>query len=403
MSHGLFGARALQSRLMYTLLRTIALAATATALMFACGDDDPKSQPAREAGTDANTASNQIDASVQEAGTDASTASNQIDASASKIDASANEVDARAQQADAAQNQADARTEEQPSAFALRFRYTAGDRLLRCGDTLMGQGLDGKNTVDINDLRFFVSDLRFLDKDGKEVALTLDRNEFQLSHEAGFVSLVDLTSNDVGGCTADAFPDSEGTKRVHEAITGTALVGKVASVRFNVGVPQAVMKKAVQENTAEGQPSPLGDLQWPWSLGWRHFVLNFGLKNEAGGSGIGFVHLGSFDCAAAKTDLALADRDSCTYVNTPAVALNEFSLTEDVVTVDIPTILKKLDFVADLYDDKGNVTGQGPGVLCHSMPGLPDCLPVFEAFGMSQETGKADASKDSVFGAAKKN
>lgn len=296
----------------------------------------------------------------------------------------------------------DASADEEPSPFSLRFVYTGGDRVLACGDTLVGQGLDRSNAVEVNDLRFFVSDLRFLDKDGKELPVTLDENDFQLDHEAGFVSLVDLTSNVVGACTPDVFPDSEGTKRVHEAVTGTTLVSKVESLRFNVGVPQAVMKKAIQENTGEGQPSPLGDLQWPWSVGWRHFALNFALRSAVGEPGIGFVHLGSLDCSAAMTDLALSDRDHCTYVNNPAVALDHFSLADDLVTVDIAKILEKLDFVGDLYDGTGNVTGQGPGVACHSMPDQPDCLSVFEAFGMSIETGKSEASMNRVFGAAKR-
>jgi uncharacterized repeat protein (TIGR04052 family) len=372
-------------------LRTTALVAAAAALMFACGDDSDSGPEPADAGTDAGNS----------APTGNVPPANRIDAGATNLDASASVVDANATVLDAA-SQPDAAAAEQLSSFSLRFAYSAGDRVLACGDTLTGQGLDGKQTVDINDLRFFVSDLRLVDKDGKDVAFTLDKNDFQLSHPAGQVSLVDLTSNTVGGCTVDAFPSSEGTARVHEAITGTAPVGKVAGVRFSVGVPQAVMKKAIKDYTMEGQPSPLGDLQWPWSLGWRHFALNFGLKDQAGTPGIGYVHLGSLDCAATDTDLALTDRESCTYVNTPAVALDNFSLTNDVVTVDIPTILKKVDFIDDLYDDKFNVIGQGPAVACHSLPDLPDCPPVFEAFGLSLATGKADASKDSVFRVAKK-
>jgi uncharacterized repeat protein (TIGR04052 family) len=371
------------------------LAAAAAFLTFACGDD---------AGPDTKLEDASTDAGVTDSGT---TGTSLMDGSIAQIDASMDKDAAVTSQvdtgtADATTSPTDASAGPQASPFSLRFAYTAGDRVLGCGETLTAQGLNGKNTVDINDLRFFVSDLRFLDKDGKDVALTLDKNDFQLSHAAGALCLVDLTSNEVGGCTADAFPNSEGTKRVHEAITGSTLVSKVASVRFNVGVPQPVMKKAIQENTAEGQPSPLGDLQWPWSVGWRHFALNFGLKNEAGQPGIGFVHLGSLDCSAAMTDLALSDRESCTFVNNPAIVLDGFSLTDNLVTVDIPTILKKLDFVDDLYDDKGNVTGQGPGVGCHSGPSQPDCPPVFEAFGMSLATGKADPSKQSVFGAAKR-
>jgi hypothetical protein len=36
------------------------------------------------------------------------------------------------------------------------------------------------------------------------------------------------------------------------------------------------------------------------------------------------------------------------------------------------------------------------------MPDQDDCKTVFPAFGLSLDTGKADVSKDSVFGAAKR-
>ncbi|MFM2420944.1 MAG: hypothetical protein RL385_5667, partial [Pseudomonadota bacterium] len=121
--------------------------------------------------------------------------------------------------------------------------------------------------------------------------------------------------------------------------------------------------------------------------------------------GMGLVHIGSLDCAPDFESMALSDRESCTFVNNPAVELTKFSLTKNVVTVDLAQILKDLDFVAPTYDEAGEVTGSAPGVGCHSFPddeatGDNDCGPVFDAFGLSPETGEANASKNAVFGAA---
>jgi uncharacterized repeat protein (TIGR04052 family) len=306
---------------------------------------------------------------------------------------------------DNADSKPSAAGEEAPSPFSLRFALTSGERPVGCNDTLTGLGKDGRASVTMNDVRFYVSDLVFLDSAGKEVELTLDENDFQLQHERGTVSLVDLTSTTEGGCTPDAFPDSEGTKRTHDAVTGTTQLGKVAAVRFAVGVPQALMGYMASNYTFEDAPTPLGECFWPWALGYRHFVFNFMAKNGAGEPGMGLVHIGSLDCAPDFESMALSDRESCTFVNNPAVELTKFSLTKNVVTVDLAQILKDLDFVAPTYDEAGEVTGSAPGVGCHSFPddeatGDNDCGPVFDAFGLSPETGEANASKNAVFGAA---
>ncbi len=112
--------------------------------------------------------------------------------------------------------------------------------------------------------------------------------------------------------------------------------------------------------------------------------------------GEGYVHVGSLDCAA-MAGKALADREKCTFVNTPAVSLSSFDLSKDTVGIDLKKLLQGLDFVSPKYDANYMVIGQCPGVECHSSPMQPDCASVFSSLGLDMASGVATASTNSVF------
>lgn len=286
----------------------------------------------------------------------------------------------------------------QPRAFALSFAAVANGEHVGCKDRIEGLGPDGKSTVGLSDLRFYVSNLKLWDAAGQAVASTLDESDFQYASEAGQVSLVDLTGNTEGSCAGNAIAFAEGTKRTNDAITGTAVVEQVKSVSFDVGVPQAVMQDVIGNHTPEGAPSPLAEMQWTWASGYRHFVMNFTVADADGNTGDGYAHVGSRACGPAD-GLALEDRERCDYVNTPQVALDHFSLDANVVTLDIPSLLADLGFVAPVYDaETFEVVGEGPGVACHSMPDQPDCATLFQHFGLDIGAGTAKATRNVVFG-----
>lgn len=290
----------------------------------------------------------------------------------------------------------DAEPVPEPRAFALSFAATAGGKRVGCEDTL-AVGEDAKTSVGLADLRFYVSNLKLLDADEQPVTTKLDENDFQYESDAGQVSLIDLTSNTVGSCADQNTASAEGTRRTNDAIVGTTLVERVTAVSFDVGVPQALMKDVIASHTPEGAPSPLAELQWSWATGYRHFVMNFQVTNDAGETGGGNLHIGSRACGP-DGGLALEDRDACDFVNTPRVSLTGLELDESVVTLDLDQVLADLDFVSNIYDESFEVIGQGPGVECHSSPTQPDCGPVFEHFGLDIDTGRANAAKNVVFG-----
>lgn len=285
-----------------------------------------------------------------------------------------------------------------PRSFALTFAAVAGDEHIGCEDTIDGLGPDAADSVGVSDLRFYVSNLKLWDGAHEEVELTLDENDFQYTSEAGQVSLVDLTGNTKGTCAGNAIAFAEGTKRTNDAITGKTVVENVKGISFDVGVPQSVMAEVIGTHTPEGAPSPLGEMQWTWATGYRHFVMNFAVTDADGTKGDGYVHVGSRDCGPAD-GLALEDRERCGFVNTPQVALDAFDLDQNIATLDIPSLLADLDFISPVYDlQTFEVIGEGPGVECHSSPAQPDCPALFSHFGLDIEDGAAKASHNVVFG-----
>lgn len=289
-------------------------------------------------------------------------------------------------------------SEDGGDAFALRFAALVDDQEVGCTDDLTGFGPAADAHLGVNDLRLYVSNLQLLDASGAVVDTTLDQNEFQYTSADGTVGLIDLTGNVDGTCGSGAVAFAEGTARTNEVITGTTRLADVASIRFDVGVPQALMKATIAANTPEGAPSPLNEMYWNWNSGYRHFVFNFAVTDAEGATGGGYVHIGSRDCAPEGDAKALSDRDACTYVNTPAVALADFDLTTDVVGIDLRQAVAELDFVAPIYDPETfEVIGEGPGAECHSAPTQPDCPLVFGNFGLDMATGAATAGADAVF------
>ena len=283
---------------------------------------------------------------------------------------------------------------------SLKFKAVNDGQDVGCDSVMTGFGADGRTTVGISDLRFYVSNLKYFDADGKELSTELVANDFQFVDSSGSVALVDLTSNVSGTCTNSSIAFGEGTERTNNQVVALVDEGKIASVSFDVGVPQKMMKEVVSTYTAEDAPSPLREMYWSWASGYRHFVFNFTVKDKNNKNGEGYLHLGSRDCGGDGA-VALTDRDSCGFLNTPAVSLKGFDPSTNTVTVDVAQALKGLGFVTEIYDSNPpyNPIGSGPGVACHSSPpeAQPDCAPIFNNFGLDTATGNSVVSHNSVF------
>ena len=298
-----------------------------------------------------------------------------------------------------ADEEAEGEAVDEMAPFALRFSVVSGDTEVGCTEPLAGLGVDGAYTLHLSDLRFYLSELRFLDADGKEVPMELDfgDNAFQYQNDTGYVAMVDLTGNSEGSCL-EGVGTEEATSATHPAVTGLTHLQQVAAVEFKVGVPQPLMKDIINSNTPESAPAPLYQLQWRWAGGYRHFVFNGRVIDAEGAEGGAFLHLGSSGCTATDGERALESKDTCDRINTPEVAIADFDVEKDVVAVDLGALVEGLDFVAPILDSETfEPIGEGPGVACHSGPMQPDCETVFGAFGLDLATGAADAATNTVF------
>jgi uncharacterized repeat protein (TIGR04052 family) len=269
-----------------------------------------------------------------------------------------------------------------------------------CDDILTGFGADGTSSVGVSDLRFYVSNVKFYDENGNELAAEFDSNTFQYVGDTGVATLIDFTSNTSGSCTNSAIAFSEGTERVNRQVSAFVASGNITKVTFDVGIPQSLMKQTIATHTAEDVPSPFGELYWSWASGYRYFVLNFTITDGNGVPGEGYLHIGSRDCGGDGAR-ALTDRESCGILNMPTVSLDGFDPREHTVTLDIRAILAGMRFITTIYDTEPpfDILGEGPGVACHSAPVdiQPDCGPLFDNFGIDRSSGQSSSALNKVF------
>lgn len=279
--------------------------------------------------------------------------------------------------------------------FSAAFEARVGTTPVTCDNTISGVGPAGLHSIGASDLRFYVSNIVLHDHDGTELPLELTANEFQYTSEVGSVALIDLTSNTSGTCAGTAIAFAEGTARTNDTITGRVLDGDYHGISFDVGVPQAVMKDVIANQSVEGAPSPLGEMSWGWVGGYRHLVFNFTVT-APGGAGEGYLHVGSRDCGGEGQN-ALEELSECGRVYTPKADL-EFEEGSAIV-FDIAPLLASLDFVSPIYDPETfEQIGEGPGVECHSAPeGQPDCPAILDSLGLDVTTGAADATANAAF------
>ncbi|MEM9103005.1 MAG: MbnP family copper-binding protein [Pseudomonadota bacterium] len=305
----------------------------------------------------------------------------------------------------------------QPEAFTLNFKALSGQNEINCDTQYDGFGAGGEYSLGVSDLRFYVSNIQFFDSEGNALALTLDETEFQHNHTSGFVGLIDFLGTDSGYCELAA----EGTPRTNAVITGElqqATSTQVASISFDIGVPQAVMKNVIAASAdVSDAPSPLGEMHWSWASGYRHFVLNFVAMDAANTEMVenSNFHIGSTDCGSGAQ--ALSEQDECGKVNTAQVQLDNFDLSSHSVTVNLHSIMTNVleeHFVAPVWnpivdgdesacidEQRFNgycITGESFGLQCHSGSTQNACVGLFPNFGLSIEDGKASATTNLVFG-----
>ncbi|MCB9762123.1 MAG: metallo-mystery pair system four-Cys motif protein [Alphaproteobacteria bacterium] len=230
--------------------------------------------------------------------------------------------------------------------FAARFGATPA----ACGQEIPGVGTTG-STISLQDLRFYVHDLRLVDSAGAEVPVTLDDDDLW---QNGTVALLDF-EDATGLC-------GNGTSPTNDTVTGVAPAGDYTGLRFTLGVPFGLNHA---DAAVADTPLNLSTMFWSWQSGYKFLRMDLSTAGLPEGW---FVHLGSTGCTA-DPDGTVTD---CTEPNRVEVAL-DMDVDTQVVVADFGALLAGSDVDADGGGAQGCMSGLSD----------PECGPVLGAFGLS--------------------
>lgn len=239
----------------------------------------------------------------------------------------------------------------------LRFVAVAGSTPVTCGTPITGLGT-GSTDAQLQDLRFYVSNVLLVRTNGTTVPLTLaTSSRFNLARGGNRVTLIDL-ENGRGACTS-------GDAATNAVISGTVPTGTYVGARMYMGVPYPLNHT---DTTTAPAPLDITAMTWSWQSG-RKFA-----KIEVTDPGTGtpwatrsfFVHLGSTGCAGNPATGATVN---CTDSNRMSIRFAKFNPTRQRIAVDLRALLAGNDITV-------NRAG-APG--CMSGPTDPECGPVFDA------------------------
>lgn len=242
---------------------------------------------------------------------------------------------------------------------SIEFAAVAGSTPVQCGTVVTGLG-SGAADAQIQDMRFYVSNVSLLKDDGSEAPLTLPADD-DWNHTEGDdrVTLIDL-EDATGSCAVD------GTGATHTTLTGTVPSGTYVGVKMTLGVPFSMN----HTDTATA-PAPLDILAmgWNWQFGRKHAKIE--VTDPAGATGTWpsnafYVHLGSTGCTGNP---ASGQTVACTAPNRMDFHFHAFDPATQRIALDLQALLAGNDITV-------NQAG-APG--CMSGGDDPECAKVFES------------------------
>lgn len=232
----------------------------------------------------------------------------------------------------------------------INFQAFVGDKPFDCRETYEGIGTTSSK-MSVTDFKFYVQDVRLIDKKGKEISVNLvNDGKFQTEK----VALLDF-ENGEGTCT-------NGTKELNTSIRGTVPKGKYSGVKFIIGVPEEL-----NHLDPTLQPSPLNNtrMMWSWLLGFKFARIDTRTTGRPNGY---VLHLGSVNCTKDE-----AGNIACARPNRPEFSFEKFDLEKNSIVVDLKSL-----FAGANLDFNQEKTAAG----CMSFEGDSDCAPVFKNLGL---------------------
>lgn len=259
-------------------------------------------------------------------------------------------------------------TLDKPQPVAINFAMKVGDQEARCGEVYEGLGASG-SPVEINDMRFYISNVRLVNDKGAETPVELEQDGLWQVENVALLDFEDATA----GCA------ETGTPEMNVSIRGTVPEQtfvcpecEPTAILFDLGVPFDLNHLDV---TAAPSPLNIPAMWWNWQIGYKFARID--LKTDAAATeGAWFIHLGSTGCSSS--DKNTPPEKPCMRPNVVSVRLDNFDVTKNVVVADIASLVAAVDL--------SESTPQPAG--CMSGPDDPDCAILFPAgFGLDIATG----------------
>ncbi len=243
--------------------------------------------------------------------------------------------------------------------FEIKFEARMGDKLARCGETYANIGAT-KASVTLQDLRIYISEVRLIAEDGRQVPLRLTPdNQWQNDR----VALLDF-ENATGNCNGNAATNT--------VIRGTAPAGKYRGLAFEIGVPFDLNHK---DPTLAAAPLNYSALTWPWRTGYK--FANIDLSGFS-------LHLGSTECGAGSP--TRPPSSPCTHPNRPPYLLPLLNPTSQKVILDLAALLSETNVTT-------NAAGSTSG--CMAAATDDDCIAIMNRLGLAFR-GKASTGQTFV-------
>ncbi len=264
-------------------------------------------------------------------------------------------------------------TPAQAQPVRIEFAAYAGNTPIGCNQPL-NVGTQS-SPAQLQDLRFYISELRLIRADDVEVPVTLDQTAWQYQSNGQGVALVDLENN-TGACATGS-----NSADLNAVVTGTVPAGTYTGVAYTVGVPESLN----HSDTATA-PAPLNNsaMAWSWQSGRKFLKIEFkpdqpvqrpATATAAATTGNSYyVHLGSTGCTGNPATGATA---SCSNPNRMAFHSHSFDAASQKIAVDVQGLLANNDLQTDLGGTWGCMSGKTD----------PECAGIFMALKIDPATG----------------
>ncbi|MFN3376976.1 MAG: MbnP family copper-binding protein [Burkholderiaceae bacterium] len=259
----------------------------------------------------------------------------------------------------------DTTTPSGPQSIRIDFAAKAGAQDAKCGTTLTGLGAD-KVSAELNDLRFYVSQVALINDKGESVPVTLTVNDWQTKD----VALIDLEDG-TGACA------TQGTQGTNAQIVGTVAAGSYKGIQMTVGVPSSLNHT---DYAVASKPMDIQALAWSWQAGRKFAKIEV---NPVGGvarpaptaaAKTFNLHLGSTGCTGNP---ATGETVNCARPNRMTFSFANFNAATDKVVLDVAALFAG----STLGEDRGGAVG------CMSGATDPECDAIFKAMKLDLVTG----------------